>query len=94
MARYGPKGIGVLYIRRGTPFDLQIAGGGQERQRRSGTENVPGIVGMAEALRLGLDPSITLSCYDPGPGGEACGLCDACRLRNQAESQLAEEVGR
>ena len=49
---------------------------------------------LAEALRLGLDPSITLSCYDPGPGGEACGLCDACRLRNQAESQLAEEVGR
>ena len=49
---------------------------------------------LAEALRLGLDPSITLSCYDPGPEGEACGLCDACRLRHQAETRLAEEVGR
>ena len=49
---YGPKGVGVLYVRRGTPFEAQQMGGGQERQRRSGTENVPGIVGMAEALRL------------------------------------------
>ena len=49
---HGPKGVGVLYLRRGTPFDAQMMGGGQERQRRSGTENVPGIVGMAEALRL------------------------------------------
>ena len=49
---HGPKGAGALYIRRGTPFDPQQTGGGQERQRRSGTENVPGIVGMAEALRL------------------------------------------
>ncbi|MXY46347.1 MAG: cysteine desulfurase NifS [Chloroflexi bacterium] len=49
---YGPKGVGLLYIRRGTPFDEQNAGGGQERQRRSGTENVPGIVGFGEALRL------------------------------------------
>ena len=48
----GPKGVGVLCIRRGTPFEPQHMGGGQERQRRSGTENVPGIVGMAEALRL------------------------------------------
>ena len=49
---HGPKGVGVLYVRRGTPFEPQHMGGGQERQRRSGTENVPGIVGMAEALRL------------------------------------------
>jgi cysteine desulfurase len=49
---YGPKGVGVLYIKRGTPFESQQLGGGQERQRRSGTENVPLIVGMAEALRL------------------------------------------
>jgi cysteine desulfurase len=48
----GPKGVGALYIRRGTPFEPQQMGGGQERQRRSGTENVPGVVGMAEALRL------------------------------------------
>ncbi len=48
----GPKGAGILYVRRGTPFESQQTGGGQERQRRSGTENVPGVVGMAEALRL------------------------------------------
>lgn len=49
---HGPKGAGILYIRRGTPFEAQQTGGGQERQRRSGTENVPSVVGMAEALRL------------------------------------------
>ncbi|MDE3096440.1 MAG: cysteine desulfurase [Chloroflexota bacterium] len=48
----GPKGMGVLYLRRGVPFLAQQNGGGQERQRRAGTENVAGIVGTAEALRL------------------------------------------
>jgi len=46
----GPKGAGVLYMRRGTPFLEQLSGGGQERQRRAGTENVAGIVGTAAAL--------------------------------------------
>ncbi len=58
---HGPKGVGVLYVRRGTPFEAQITGGGQERERRSGTENVPGIVGMAEALRLADAERETLS---------------------------------
>lgn len=49
---YGPKGVGALYVRRGTPFVPLIAGGGQEREHRSGTENIPGIVGFSEALRL------------------------------------------
>ena len=48
----GPKGAGILYIRRGTPFLPQLLGGGQERERRSGTENIPGIVGAAVALDL------------------------------------------
>ena len=52
---HGFKGTGVLYVRRGTPFEPQIMGGGQERERRSGTENVPGIVAMAEALRLAVE---------------------------------------
>ena len=47
---YGPKGTGVLYIRRGTPYLPLILGGGQERERRSGTENIPGIVGLSVAL--------------------------------------------
>lgn len=51
----GPKGVGVLYIRRGVPFLAQQNGGGQERQRRAGTENVAGIVGAAAALRLTQD---------------------------------------
>ncbi len=47
---YGPKGVGVLYLRRHTPFMAQQLGGSQERNRRAGTENVPGIVGTAFAL--------------------------------------------
>jgi cysteine desulfurase len=47
---YGPKGVGLLYIRRGTAIDYQQVGGGQEQGRRGGTENVPGIVGLAHAL--------------------------------------------
>jgi len=49
---YGPKGVGVLYIKRGTKVNRFIHGGSQERGRRAGTENVAGIVGLAEALRI------------------------------------------
>ena len=48
----GPKGVGILYLRRATPFDPQQLGGSQERNRRAGTENVPGIVGAAAALQI------------------------------------------
>lgn len=47
----GPKGTGVLYLRRATPFRPLLHGGGQEMQKRAGTENVAGIVGTAAALR-------------------------------------------
>ena len=52
---YGPKGVGVVYVRRGTPLLADAHGGGQERGLRAGTENVAAVVGMAEALRSAED---------------------------------------
>jgi cysteine desulfurase len=49
---YGPKGIGALYVRQRTPIQWQQLGGGQEKNRRAGTENVAAIVGIAKALEL------------------------------------------
>lgn len=49
---YGPKGIGALYVKRGTRLTPILHGGGHERRLRSGTENVPGIVGLATALDI------------------------------------------
>ena len=49
---YGPKGVGALYVRRGTRIATMQTGGGQEKGRRTGTENVAGIVGMGVAMRI------------------------------------------
>ena len=49
---HGPKGIGVLYVKRGTRFMPYLMGGHQEKQRRAGTENVPYIVGIGKACEL------------------------------------------
>ncbi|WP_316234376.1 cysteine desulfurase NifS [Bradyrhizobium sp. SZCCHNR1098] len=49
---HGPKGIGALYVRKGTPFAPLVRGGPQERRRRGGTENVPAIIGLGKAADL------------------------------------------
>lgn len=49
---FGPKGVGAVYIKKGTDIKPLVRGGGQESNMRSGTENVPGIVGFGEAIRL------------------------------------------
>lgn len=52
---FGPKGVGAVYIKKGTDIKPLLRGGGQENNMRSGTENVPGIVGFGEAIRLRKD---------------------------------------
>ena len=56
---YGPKGAGALYVRSGTRLRPLIDGGGQEHERRAGTENVAGLVGFAAALELAREPEET-----------------------------------
>jgi cysteine desulfurase len=80
---YGPKGVGALYVRRSRPgvrVEPQIAGGGPQDGLRSGTLNVPGIVGFAKALEL---------CDDP----RQAEMARLAALRNQLKSELDKRVG-
>ncbi len=52
---HGPKGMGAMYVRRGTPLEPLIVGGSHERRQRAGTENVPGIVGLGKATELAME---------------------------------------
>jgi cysteine desulfurase len=51
---HGPKGVGAMYVRRGTPIEALLVGGSHERRQRAGTLNVPGIVGMGKAAELAM----------------------------------------
>lgn len=77
---HAPKGVGVLFVREGTAFEPMIRGGGQEQGRRSGTENVPYIVGIGEAARIMQEAMQN-------------GKLDAvAELRDYLESQLVESI--
>lgn len=76
---YGPKGVGVLYVRDGIPIVPVIHGGSQEFAKRAGTENVAGIVGLATALELAMDERT-----------EAAGRI--ATLRDRFEARLRERV--
>lgn len=61
---HGPKGIGFLYVKKGTKISALMTGGGQENGLRSGTENIPGIVGLASALDIKVDKKKILKSRD------------------------------
>jgi len=77
---YGPKGIGCLYVRRGTPLAPLVRGGAQERNRRAGTENVAGIVGFGVAASLARE-------------GLAAETERVGALRDRLEARLLEVLG-
>jgi len=76
---YGPKGIGLLYIKNRTPWQPFILGGSQEKERRAGTENVPGIVGLAVAMQLAWQERDAFNAH-------------ASRLRNRLLFELPERI--
>ncbi|MFN8507284.1 MAG: cysteine desulfurase family protein [Dehalococcoidia bacterium] len=63
---YGPKGVGVLYIKNRTPWQPMFLGGSQEKERRAGTENVAGIVGLATAMKLAWDEREARNAHSAG----------------------------
>jgi len=77
---HGPKGVGALYVRKGLQLDPLIKGGGQEHGMRSGTENVPGIVGFGKAVELALRG---LNSGEPGR---------VARLRDRLEAGIHELI--
>ena len=76
---YAPKGVGALYVRRGTPLQPLLVGAGHEGGLRPGTENVPAIAGMGEAARIAHE-------RNPGHGDELR------RLRDQLHARLGEAL--
>ncbi len=77
---HGPKGVGGLFVKRGLRLDPIISGGGQEREWRAGTENMPGILGMAAAARLSKEWL------------DSDGMAKQEALRNHFESTILEQI--
>ena len=75
----GPKGVGALWVRRGSRLTATATGGKQERNRRAGTENVPGIVGLGEAARLATETLATAGAH-------------VAQLRDRLEGDILETV--
>jgi len=76
---YAPKGVGVLYVRHGTPLQPVLVGAGHEAGLRPGTENVPAITGLGEAARIAASRDPTHS-------------RQLCQLRDQLHARLAEAI--
>ena len=85
---YGPKGVGALYVRGGTRLLPQTQGGGQERGRRSGTENVAGIVGLAEALAMAQDSPLEVESLSRRVLDELPACSPGCRVTGHPTRRL------
>ena len=75
----GPKGIGIMYIRKGVKIGSFIHGGAQERKRRAGTHNVPGIIGMAKAAQIAAEKMEERMAYE-------------CKLRDHLIERVLAEI--
>jgi len=93
---YGPKGIGALYIRRGTRLARFQEGGEQERGRRGGTLNVPGIVGLGKAVMLALDRMDSESCRLEALRekffGQLCARIDGIHITGSRSHRMANNI--
>lgn len=94
---YGPKGVGVLYVRKGTTIEPLIHGGGQEMSFRAGTENVAGIVGLAKAIQEIQNPRVKLHNIKIRQFRDKIikmilKLIPDCRLNGSREQRLANNV--
>jgi cysteine desulfurase len=89
---HAPKGIGALYLRRGVRFKPQFKGGRQERNRRAGTENVPGIVGLGEAAEFAqrgmVEEARSLSALRDRLEGGLLARIDRCRVVGDTDNRL------
>ena len=77
---HGPQGIGALYVRRGTLIDPLFYGGNHERQRRAGTENLPGIIGLGQAAQIAMQ------------GLEDGTVAKIAAQRDRLEASLLDEI--